>query len=459
MPKKIAVLGGSFNPPAKHHRRIAEELLELFDEVVVVPCGPRPDKATTNDIDPIHRAAMVDMTFGGLERLRVDLFDLEQAAFTRTKELEEKYRPEGEVWHLVGSDLAQGGGRGESFIQRGWHDGPDLWNRLNFVVHERAGYPLGPGDLPPRHRLITPECSGSSTEVRERCFKRQPIDVLVTPDVAAYIDRHGLYRGGRAANPSRLCLERPRVLLEIAANNVAAEKLAERFAPFVDAKDPNVIVVVGGDGMMLHMIRKHWRRRLPFCGVNAGHLGFLLNDAAESEDPLKLLSDLRLYHSPLLYVEMMLERGETFRDLAFNDAYVKHVDQTAWVEVKVNGAVKLKKLACDAALVGTAAGSTAYARSMGATPLLIDRPGLVLAATAVCEPFGWRPAHLPADSRIEFQALDPVKRPMVGYVDGVSYGPVFEMKIRTSRIAAAELAFSPNGDLAEKRIAIQFPSQ
>jgi hypothetical protein len=30
----------------------------MFDRVTIVACGPRPDKPTTNDIDPVHRAAM-----------------------------------------------------------------------------------------------------------------------------------------------------------------------------------------------------------------------------------------------------------------------------------------------------------------------------------------------------------------------------------------------------------------
>ncbi len=52
-----------------------------------MPCGPRPDKPTTNDVAPVARAAMVDMTFGDLAGVRVELFDLEQASFTRTHDL------------------------------------------------------------------------------------------------------------------------------------------------------------------------------------------------------------------------------------------------------------------------------------------------------------------------------------------------------------------------------------
>ena len=91
MTKKIAIYGGSFNPPRPAHRLMVEMMVREFGEVIVVPCGPRPDKLTTNDIDPIHRAAMADMTFGGLPNVRVELFDLENATFTRTHKLNEMF--------------------------------------------------------------------------------------------------------------------------------------------------------------------------------------------------------------------------------------------------------------------------------------------------------------------------------------------------------------------------------
>ena len=58
-----------------------------------------------------------------------------------------------------------------------------------------------------------------------------------------------------------------------------AEEVAAALAEFA-SDDPAAIVVIGGDGTMLRAIRQHWRDGLPFYGLNTGHLGFLLNDAA-----------------------------------------------------------------------------------------------------------------------------------------------------------------------------------
>ena len=129
MPKRIAVFGGSFNPPGLHHRNLAAELTRHFDEVIIVPCGPRPDKPTNNDVDPIHRAIMNDIAFRDIEGVRLELFDLEHSTFTKTHELDEMFAPEGEVWHVVGSDLVRGGADGASFVHKVWENGAELWNK------------------------------------------------------------------------------------------------------------------------------------------------------------------------------------------------------------------------------------------------------------------------------------------------------------------------------------------
>jgi nicotinic acid mononucleotide adenylyltransferase len=172
MTRSIAVYGGSFNPPGIHHRRIAEALRTRFDEVVVVPCGPRPDKPQASAIAPVYRAALADVAFKGINGVEVDLFDLEQATFTRTHELDKRYAPRGEVWHAVGSDLITGGRRGESFIHRVWQNGPGVWRALNFAVVGRRGHDFGPEDLPPRHRVIeAADADGSSAALRERLYR------------------------------------------------------------------------------------------------------------------------------------------------------------------------------------------------------------------------------------------------------------------------------------------------
>lgn len=230
--------------------------------------------------------------------------------------------------------------------------------------------------------------------------------------------------------------------------------IVEKLRPY-ESPDPEVIVVVGGDGMMLRAIRHHSHDGLPFYGINTGHLGFLLNDPKR----LDFWDDeLRLYRLPLLSVDVVPVEGDPHKELAFNDCWVeRETGQTAWVEVSVNGQVRMPRVVADGMLVSTAAGSTSYARAMGATPLPFNTPLLTLAGSNVLKPEFWQPAVLTSNSVVRIRNLDPDKRPLRGFVDGIAQGPVLEMTARVSPVDAVELLFTHEYDPVAKLAVLQFP--
>jgi nicotinic acid mononucleotide adenylyltransferase len=194
--KKIVIFGGGLNPPGMHHFRLVFDLLRLGFEVVIVPSGNRrPDKLIV-EISPEDRIELMKLGFkffldSGVVRL--DLHDLERGVFSRTHELQERYATLGEIWHLVGADWIIGGRFSGSRIQLEWFQGREIWGKYNFLVSKREGYDLIPEDLPPRCQLVTGRISGSSTEIRERITRGQPITGLVVPEVEKYILEHGLF--------------------------------------------------------------------------------------------------------------------------------------------------------------------------------------------------------------------------------------------------------------------------
>lgn len=457
MSKTIAVFGLSGNPPATHHRNMAVELLKHFDKVLVVPCGPRPDKASLNDVSATHRAAMIDLCFRGLPRIEIDLSDLEHEFFTKTYELERLLALQGELWHVVGTDLVMGGKNGFAPIQK-WYRGAEVWKNLRFAVVPRDGYQAGPEDLPPQHKLLPAVMSGASSDIRERVFSRRPIDGLVTPEVKAYIERYGLYHGHAPAASVPFGLANPKPTLVFDQGNPAAVGAARKFAP-VPVEEANCIVVVGGDGTMLRAVREHWRRRLPFFGINTGHKGCMLNDVAESIDPASFMADVTLERLPFLNVDVKPADSDYWRSLlAFNDAWLERASgQTARIAVSVNKTVRLPALFADGVLVATPSGSTAYAKAMGATPLPVRTPGLVLVGSNVSYPEDWRSSNLLIDDEVEFQVLEREKRPVRAYVDGVDCGLVTRMNVRVSRTASAELASTRANGFVSKLTAARFP--
>src|SRR4051812_39138058 len=461
MRPKIAIFGGTFSPPGLHHRLVVEKLIPHFDKVIVLPCGPRPDKPTANDVDPWHRAALADIAFRGLPKVTVDLSDLELASFTTNDQFEARYGHLGEIWHVIGSDISAGGGAQASLIHRLWLRGADMWRDLNFCIVARTGYDVSHTDLPPKNLVIQLEhtLSGASTEVRDKIFLREPYADLVDPNVMAYIERYGLYRGRIPSRRTRFQLPQPRLLIVADDRNAKARQLAEQYRPWEDPIDPNCILVLGGDGTMLHAIRQNWRKRVPFLGLNQGHLGFLLNEPEALTAEVLPQTEYIIRSMPMIFVEVEAPDGLRRTELAFNDAWIERgTSQSAWMEVTVNGQVRIPKLVADGALVCTAAGTTAYARSMGVSPLLADTPGWMIVGSNAMSPPGWKSAILAPDSVVMLRTLGGEKRPLVSFSDGRPLGPTVSMQARLSRIANVEIVFAAHHDMAEKIARIQFPA-
>jgi NAD kinase/nicotinic acid mononucleotide adenylyltransferase len=448
---RLALYRGRFDPPGLHHVAILRALLARFDRVVLLPWGPMPARPIDENVSPVYRARMIDLAFGRVDpRVVVDLRDLEGATISDTVALEHDPAFAGfVVSHVVEAD---------SFEE----DRARLPPEARLVVVATADAALR---VPEGHERVVVAADVAGSVMRKRLYEGQGVDDLVPAAVARVIDRHGLYRGTEPRISARVRFDVPRLFLVNDERNEQAVAWARLFAPWAvtDPDDADLIVVLGGDGSMLHAIQTHWRRRVPFLGINAGHLGFLLNephglvdDSAQVEALLR--GDLVLHHLPMLHVEHQRRDGTWGAGLTFNDAWIERSSgQSAWLEVKVDGKVRLPRLVCDGVLVSTAAGSTAYARSMGAQPLLLDTPAWLVVGSNVMDPIHWKSALVGKNSVIEIRSLHVEKRPLVGFLHGVALGEVTALRARMSRAASVELAFVEAHDMAEKIARIQFP--
>jgi NAD kinase len=358
---------------------------------------------------------------------------------------------------VVGADLIAGGSTGDSLIQRTWERGAELWQSAHFAVLTRPGHEIDHQDLPPKSKLFSLQESGSSSAIRDSLSRGDEVTSLVTPRVLDYIERYGLYRAPIPGTWAESSLRGAPFHLQADAANPKALSWIHTTGLGVSEAEARFITVLGGDGAMLRCIREHWRKRLPFFGINAGHLGFLMNAPEQVFDSPFPPAAVILRQLPMLYLEFENAAGEVQTAYGFNDAWLERsTSQSAWLEVSVNGVKRLPKLVSDGALVATAAGSTAYARSMGASPLLADTPAWLLVGSNVMEPAHWRSALLSTDTTVEIRSLSPEHRPVEAFVDGLSMGEVVALRARISRAAAAELAFCASHDMADKIAAIQF---
>jgi len=231
---------------------------------------------------------------------------------------------------------------------------------------------------------------------------------------------------------------------------------ATRFREFESDK-PNAVLVLGGDGTMLSAIRKHWRRRIPFLGLNAGTLGFLMNQSLP-DDLTK--TELLVYRMPMLQVDTVAPDGRKSRGLAFGDTWVERDGgQAAWLRVDVNGKTQVDKVMADGLLIATPAGSSAYAKAMGATPVPLTAPVLTLAGSNVFLPSFWKPVAMRESTVVRFTNVGLPRRPVRAFIDGQSVGQVIELEASVSPIAAVEIAFTPEFDLSERQLRTMFPTE
>ena len=69
--------------------------------------------------------------------------------------------------------------------------------------------------------------------------------------------------------------------IHIVADNtpkaILTKKKLLKSCPVYPAKKSDVIIVIGGDGFMLHSLKKYQFHNKPFYGLNSGNKGFLMN--------------------------------------------------------------------------------------------------------------------------------------------------------------------------------------
>jgi len=455
--RRIALYAGYFDPPTRFHRDVAGRLRGSgFAEVVIRPEYPRPDRADAEHAAAVHRAVMTDLAFADAAGVTIDLDDLDDQRFTAHGALERKYAGRGEVWHVVSDEFVSGGAEGTSVVQTRWEDGPALWQQSRFVVFHPPGSPPDAADLPPRHQLLPVGGHLPTADVRAMVFNggADAADSFVPSAVAEYIRRHGLFTSAVPRGEVRTRFEKPRLKIVCGPQKDAQDRAAAFRR--LESADPNLILVVGGDGTMLHAIREHWRLRLPFLGLNAGHLGHLMNEIVSAD---LTGAEFVLHRMPMLRVDYVTDDGVAGRGLGFNDAWVERDGgQGAWLRVDVDGETRLKKVVCDGLLVATPSGSSAYARAMGGTPVPLSSPVITLAGSNVFHPRFWKPLALPAETVVRMTSTgDPAKRPVRGFLDGLPLGRVSAMEVRVSPVAAVELAFTPAFDLSARLLRSLFP--
>lgn len=219
----------------------------------------------------------------------------------------------------------------------------------------------------------------------------------------------------------------------------------------------DIIVALGGDGLMLETLHTHLDRKKPIFGMNRGSVGFLMNEYREDDDLIQRLKRAATVKVRPLVMRAKTRSGRTKTALAINEvSLLRQTRQTAHVRIHVDGIERMNDLACDGILVATPAGSTAY--NLSAHGPIVPLGAGVLAMTPICafRPRRWRGALVPHGAKIEFTVLDPERRPVSATADFTEVRDVVSVAIAEDRNRACHMLFDPEHNLETRILKEQF---
>ncbi len=237
---------------------------------------------------------------------------------------------------------------------------------------------------------------------------------------------------------------------------VAARARLARLYGNAPLDQANVIVALGGDGLMLQTMHAHMQTGIPIYGMNQGSVGFLMNDYNE-DDLVERLTNAQLTTIHPLSMTVTNKDDKTFSALAINEVSVyRQTHQAAKLRITIDGKERLNELICDGALVATPAGSTAYNLSAHGPILPINSPLLALTPISPFRPRRWRGAILPDHGHIRFEVLEHTKRPVSAVADHEEIRFIRDVEIRMNKSIDLLMMFDADRALDERVLTEQF---
>ncbi|MGI5937008.1 MAG: nicotinate (nicotinamide) nucleotide adenylyltransferase [Oscillospiraceae bacterium] len=236
---KVAIFGGSFNPPHKGHVQAALDAISYLkpDKLLVIPAAIPPHKSLGEDSpSPEERFELARLAFSGIPQVQVSDIELKRSGKSYTVDTISQLRdiyPDARFYLLLGTDMFLSFERWYEFrrildnaalavFARDWGEDGAI---SNFAGHLSSAYGARVVIIP---REILPM---ASMDARVLFPKRQGAD-CVPPEVYAHIIKKRLYK----AKPEFSWLRRqaykmldPRRIPHVQGCEQEAVKLAQRW--------------------------------------------------------------------------------------------------------------------------------------------------------------------------------------------------------------------------------------
>jgi len=222
------------------------------------------------------------------------------------------------------------------------------------------------------------------------------------------------------------------------------------------AKAVDLIIALGGDGLMLHSLHRFMNAGKPIYGMNCGTIGFLMNEYND-KDLLKNLAKAKITKIHPLLMKAVTADGKTHEAVAVNEvSLLRKSGQAAKVKISIDGVTHLGEMVCDGVLVATPAGSSAYNFSIGGPILPLKSKLLALTPISPFRPRRWRGALLPHKVTVRFDIVHHKKRPVNVTADFHDVSDVTSVEVKEDSSKTFELLFDPGHGLEERILREQF---
>ncbi len=216
----------------------------------------------------------------------------------------------------------------------------------------------------------------------------------------------------------------------------------------------NFIIVAGGDGFMLHTLKRYYKLKKPFYGINCGTFGFLMNKYKITNLDNKLNKANFVSISPLDLVTTSTKNKKK-KLIAINEVSLfRQSKQTASLKLNAGNKKIIKKLIGDGVLISTPAGSTAYNLSIHGPILSLNSKKIAITPISPFRPRRWKGKIVSDKLKIQVSNLNPLKRPIAAVADNVEIRNIKKLDIKMNKKIKLKILFGKDRDLV-KRIKIE----
>ena len=218
----------------------------------------------------------------------------------------------------------------------------------------------------------------------------------------------------------------------------------------------DVIIAIGGDGMLLKALRNSIEKNKPVFGLNKGNVGFLMNELSFDNLENRIQTARKVKMHPL-FMSAHKINGNIFTQLAVNEVSIlRQTHQAAHLKITVDKKERLNELVCDGILVSTPIGSTAYNLSARGPIIPLNANILALTPISSFRPRRWRGALLPQRVKIRIEVLNFDTRPVSATADNVEARDIKYIEISTDKTKKLTILHDSDHSLDERIMKEQF---